>query len=90
MHPTPPFRLGGLERCIIFYESSGERYASNGRDFSYYQWEPDTFNEAARMAGVRQRANPVEADLREQTLAFRAYWRVDPGAWETASLCGGP
>jgi hypothetical protein len=84
------FSLGPLERCIIFHESSGERDASNGSDFSYYQWSPATYNDAARMAGVPERANPEEADLEEQTLAFRAYEPEHPEAWETMPLCGGP
>lgn len=79
--------LGTLERCIIQHESSGSRWAFNGNDYSYYQWLPSTFNQAARMAGVRQRVIPWEADLKEQTLAFRAFEPTDPGAWETMPDC---
>lgn len=76
-----------MEACIVYHESGGNRYASNGSDFSYYQFAPTTFNEAARMAHVRERAIPWEASLEEQTRAFRAYEPTDPGAWETMPLC---
>jgi hypothetical protein len=39
------------------------------------------------MAGVRERKIPWEGSLKEETLAFRALWRVDPEAWETAPDC---
>ena len=33
---------------------------------------------------------PSDATLEEQTIAFRAYERMDPGAWpETVPACGG-
>ena len=79
--------MGSVERCIIFHESGGDRYATNGADYSYYQFAPSTYNEAARMAHVKERKIPWEADLEEQTLAFRALWAVRPYEWETASLC---
>jgi hypothetical protein len=80
--------LGRFERCVINAESGGDRYASNGADWSYYQWTPGTYNVAASMAGLPRRVNPTEADLHEQTVAFRVYVRSNPGAWPvTVPMC---
>jgi hypothetical protein len=92
-HHARPFTISDLhplEACIVYHESTDNRYASNGNDYSYYQWLPSTFDEAARMAHELERANPEEADLYEQTMAFRAYEPTDPTAWETMPDCGGP
>jgi hypothetical protein len=74
-------RPTSFELCVITAESGGNRYSTNGANWSYFQWTPETYNVAARMAGVRQRANPTEASLAEQLKAFRAYEPQDPGAW---------
>jgi hypothetical protein len=39
------------------------------------------------MARERERRVQWEADLEEQTLAFRAFEPTDPTAWETMPLC---
>lgn len=70
-------------------ESGGDRYASNGVDLSYYQWEPATLRTAMVDAGLKPKA-PFDANLREQTLAFRAYEPSHPTAWpHTVPACGG-
>jgi hypothetical protein len=81
------FRLGSLEACIVYHESTDNRWAENGDSYSWYQFVPSTMNAAARLAHQRQWVIPWEASLREQTLDFRAWWRVDPEAWSTAPLC---
>ena len=86
-HHQPRFQLHALERCIIVHESDWDRYATNGNDYGWYQFLPATYNDAARMAGVKERTIPWEGTLEEETLAFRALWRVDPEAWETAPDC---
>lgn len=71
------------------HESSFEQDASNGVDYSYYQWEPSTY--ATATAEVPERyVFPTQASLKEQTLAFRAYEPAHPGAWpQTVPECGG-
>lgn len=78
-----------FDKCVVFKESSNNRYASNGTDVSYYQWLPSTYITAARMAGEEEKY-PTEATLEEQTRAFNIYYRYDPDAWPvTAPECGG-
>lgn len=83
------FHLSAFESCVVEHESTFNKYASNGVDLSYYQWEPSTYASATRAAGIRY-VYPTDASLREQTLAFRAYEPSHPTAWPvTVPECGG-
>jgi hypothetical protein len=81
---------GAFEACVIRHESTFNRYASNGVDFSYYQWEPATLEAAERAAGVRVYGSPFDAPLSNQTAAFRAYEPGHRTAWpRSVPECGG-
>ena len=84
---VPKFRLGALESCIIEHESSGERYAMNGENESYYQWSPATWRYAEHVVGHYYSWLARDADLEAQTLTFRRYWPGHESEWSTAPLC---
>lgn len=85
----PPFSLSSFESCVVEHESTFQKDASNGVDFSYYQWEPSTYRSATRMVPERY-VYPTSATLKEQTLAFRAYEPSHRLAWPvTVPECGG-
>lgn len=75
---------------MVAHESSGQRWASNGSDESYYQWLPSTWQYAERYAGVWFSADPFRASLRQQTFVFNVYEPAHRLAWPvTVPECGG-
>lgn len=84
------FSLLAFERCVVFHESSGNRYAVNGGgDESYYQWAPPTWQNAQRFSHVWYSSFARDSSLEKQTIVFRRYEPTHSDEWTTIPECGG-
>lgn len=86
----PPFHLEPFEKCVVYHESSDNRYAINeGGDESYYQWSPPTWQNAQRFSHVWFSSFARDSDLEKQTIVFRRYEPSHADEWTTVPECGG-